>query len=75
MGEEYFLDNDGYYITHEKFRDLSETKECPFCGRKMMCVFAERYLQFDNCFMMIMGLKIYGYECVSCNLCIPSGES
>lgn len=63
----YFIDDKGDYVTHELLRSLSEVEKCPFCNKNMQCVFAEKYLKFENGVMMIIGLKIYGHECDTCN--------
>jgi ribosomal protein L34E len=66
--EGYFLDDEGYYVTNEIFRGLIELKKCPQCENYLDGVYAEKYLHFKEVgIMMISGIKMYGYECNSCN--------
>lgn len=64
---EYFLDEDGYYITKELFRGRVDLKKCQFCGNYLFMVYAEKYAHFKEVdIWMVSGVKPYGYECDSC---------
>lgn len=73
--DEYFLDEEGYYVAKEMLRGELFPEKCLRCGNQLIFVYAEKYSLFSGGQMMVTGLKIYGTECEVCNCCfIYDGE-
>lgn len=66
--EGYSLDDEGYYVTNEIYRVKIRSRKCTLCGNFLILVYSEKYLYFEKIGMlMIMGEKVYGFECDTCN--------
>lgn len=75
IGDKYFLDAENYYVTKEIFREIIEPEGCQICGNHLFWIYAEKYLYFEEVdAFMLMGCKVYGYECESCRCCFIHQE-